>query len=161
MTNSYKIFALFNKTTRQLSCFTFDLSGFPSTILDNMLVREYTFEELGITDNEINLTRFKWIGDYDSGRLVDIVAEKKAVVTEREIDEKYSTMFWARYSVQDVIFELLMNASMSREIGKDMQQFLGKILDKKDKDKEFFKNSPLHIWETDNIIKQRQKDAFK
>lgn len=157
----HKIYALFNKKTRQLTCFTFDLSSFPHILLDSMLIREYTFSELGINDNEINLTRFKWIGDYDTGRLVDIVTEKKAVVTEREIDEKYSTMFWSKYSLQEVVFELLLNSTMSSETGKAMQAFLEKVQNKKHKDKEFFKSSPIHIWETDETIKQRQKDAFK
>ena len=132
MNEDYKLYAFFNKKTRAFICFTFDITMFPENVKENLLIKEFSFKELGIPDEEINITRYRWIGDYDNGRLADIVLEKKAVV-----------------------------ADMKTEKGKYMQSYLQKILKKKESDIEFFKNSDLHIWETDEDLKKHTKDAFK
>jgi hypothetical protein len=126
-----------------------------------MLIKEHSFKELGINDEEINIQRFRWIGDYDSGRLADIVLEKKAIVTEAEIDEKYDSIFLSRYDLKTMLYELILNADMKTESGKKMQNHLSKTLKKKNDDIEFFKNSDLHIWETNADVEKRKRDAFK
>lgn len=161
MENKFTLYALFNKRTRQLTSFTFDINVFPQSLQDSMLIRSYTFEELGITDENINLNRFKWMGDYDDGKLVDIVKEKKAIVTEKEIDEKYNGLFFKKYKFEDVFYELIVNSDMKTENGKNIQKFLIKLLEKKRNDIEYYKRSDLHIWETIDEVKDRQKDAFK
>jgi hypothetical protein len=50
---------------------------------------------------------------------------------------------------------------MKTEKGKQIQQHLVKVLKKKSDDIEFFKNSDLHIWETNADVEKRKKDAFK
>ena len=161
MDEEFYLYSLFNTQTRQFVCFTFDIDSFPPAIRNNMLIKKHSFKELGINDEEINIQRFRWIGDYDSGRLADIVLEKKAVVTEQEIDEKYDALFFDKYDLKTVLYELVLNADMKTENGKKMQTHLEKILKKKKDDIEFFKNSDLHIWETREDVKKRKKDAFK
>jgi hypothetical protein len=161
MDEEFYLYSLFNTQTRQFVCFTFDIDSFPLAIRNNMLIKKHSFKELGINDEEINIQRFRWIGDYDTGRLADIVLEKKAVVTEQEIDEKYDALFFDKYDLKTVLYELVLNADMKTENGKKMQTHLEKILKKKKDDIEFFKNSDLHIWETREDIKKRKKDAFK
>jgi len=157
----YKIYALFNNKTRQLTCFTTDISQFPESIRKTLLIREFKLKDLGFDDNEIVLSRFKWIGDYDTGRLADIINENKSVVTEKEIDQKFHTMFWARYNSTEVLYEILLNSDMKTDKGREMKGFLEKVLTKKKTDIDFYKNSPLHIWETNEDIRVREKNAFK
>lgn len=160
MSDDFKLYAFFNKQSKAFVCFTFDISMFPDAVKNNLLIKEFSFKELGIPDEEINITRYRWIGDYDNGRLSDIVLEKKAVVTEREINEKYDSMFFNKFDLKTVFYELVLNADMKTEKGKSIQTYLSKILKKKESDIEFFKNSDLHIWETDEDLKKHSKDAF-
>ena len=159
--NEFKLYSLFNTRTRQFVCFTFDVESFPEVVRNTMLIKEHSFKELGINDEEINITRFRWIGDYDTGKLVDIVLEKKAIVTESEINEKYDAMFFEKFELKNIVYELVLNADMKTDEGKRMQTYLSKLLKKKSDDIEFFKNSDLHIWETDEDAKKRTEDAFK
>lgn len=156
----HTLYALFNAKTRQLVSFTFDLSGFPQALRDTFLIREYSFGSLGIPDENINLSRFKWTGDYDTGRLVDLVTEKKAVVTEKEIYDKYNKMFFSRYKQEDVLYEIILNLKMETEKGKEIQTFVERLIQKRESDLEYFENSDLHIFETDEMITKRQRDAF-
>lgn len=159
--SDFKLYSLFNTRTRQFVCFTFDIETFPEAVRNTLLIKEHSFKELGLNDEEINITRFRWIGDYDSGKLVDIVLEKKAIVTEAEINEKYDSMFFEKFELKNIVYELVLNADMKTEEGKKMQTYLSKLLKKKNDDIEFFKNSDLHIWETDEDAHKRTKDAFK
>jgi hypothetical protein len=161
MEEEFILYSLFNTQTRQFVCFTFDIESFPPAIRNTMLIKKHSFKELGINDEEINIQRFRWIGDYDSGRLADIVLEKKAVVTESEIDEKYDALFFDKYDLKTILYELVLNADMKSENGKKMQIHLQKIINKKISDIEFFKNSPLHIWETREDSKKRKDNAFR
>jgi hypothetical protein len=159
--NNFKIYALFNKATKKLVSFTFDISPFPENILNTLLIREYSFEELGLTDENINLNRFKWIGDYEDGKLIDIVKEKKSIVTEKEINERYSNLFYEKFKFEEVLYELILNSDMKTEKGKSIQKFLEKLLTRKHNDVEYYKSSDLHIWESEEDVKKRQIDAFK
>lgn len=159
--DDYKIYALFNNKTRKFTCYTTDISQFPLTIKNLLLIREFKLKDLGFPGSEIVLSRFKWVGDYDTGRLVDIINENKSVVTEKEIDNKFHTMFWARYNSTEVLYELLLNIDMKTDKGREMQGFLEKVLTKKKTDIDFYKSSPLHIWESNEEVKEREKNAFK
>jgi hypothetical protein len=161
MNEDYKLYTFFNKKTRAFICFTFDITMFPENVKQNLLIKEFSFKELGIPDEEINITRYRWIGDYDTGRLADIVLEKKAVVTEREINEKYDSLFFDKFDFKTLFYELVLNADMKTEKGKYMQSYLQKILKKKESDIEFFKNSDLHIWETESVLEAQLQNAFK
>lgn len=161
MNNDYTLYAFFNKKTKAFICFTFDITMFPETVKANFLMKEFSFKELDIPDEEINMARYRWIGDYDTGRLVDIILEKKAVVTEREINEKYDAMLFDKFNIKDILYELILNADMKTPNGKQIQERLQKILKKKENDIEFFKNSDLHIWETQSDLKNQLQNAFK
>lgn len=161
--NNYTLYALFNPVSRKFTTFTFDISVFPKTLLERMLIKSFSFSELGLTDERINLTRFKWEGDYDTGRLMDIVSEKKSVVTEQEVNTKYSSIFFAKYkySLDSILYEIILNLDMKTERGKEMQEFLKDLLAKKEKDIEFYKKSDLHIYETYEDAAKRQSEAFQ
>jgi hypothetical protein len=161
MEDDFKLYILFNKLSRQMTSFTFDISVFPPSIINNLLIKEYRFKDIGIPDEKINLNRFKWVGDFDTGHLVDLVTEKKSVVTEKEMNDKTRTLFYRKYDIDTILFQLVLNTPMHTVEGNEMQSFLRKILDKKKKDIEFFQNSDLHIWETEHDEKKRQEDAFK
>jgi hypothetical protein len=161
MSNDYTLYALFNKKTKAFICFTFDITLFPETVKANFLMKEFAFKDLDIPDEEINMARYRWIGDYDNGRLADIMLEKKSVVTEREINEKYDAMLFDKFNIKDILYELIINSDMKTVKGKQIQERLQKILKKKESDIEFFKNSDLHIWETNEDLKKHSKDAFK
>jgi hypothetical protein len=157
----YKIYCLFNSKSNQFTCFVTSIDQFPEQIRKNLLIKEYKLKDLGIPDNMINLARFKWIGDYETGRLVDIVTEKKAIVTEKEINEKLNQKFWTTYEFYDVIHELIMNIKMTTDKGIEIQNFLSKLLTKRTDDINFYKNSDLHIWESISETIKREKDSFK
>lgn len=161
MNDDYKLYAFFNKKTRAFICFTFDITMFPDNVKENFLIKEFSFKDLGILDEEINITRYRWIGDYDNGRLADIVLEKKAVVSEREINEKYDAMLFDKFDIKDILYELILNADMKTSKGKQLQERLQKILKKKESDIEFFKNSEIHIWETQSDVETQLQNAFK
>jgi hypothetical protein len=160
--NNFFLYALFNLSTRKFTTFTFDVSMFPETLLQKMLIKKYSFSELGLTDNKINLNRFKWEGDYDSGRLIDIVTEKKSIVSEREVDVKYSSIFFGKYNndLNTILYEIILNLDMKTENGKEMQNFLKTLLEKKKQDIEYYKSSNLHIFESNEDVIKRQRDAF-
>lgn len=161
MNDDYKLYAFFNKKSRAFICFTFDITMFPDNVKENFLIKEFSFKDLGILDEEINITRYRWIGDYDNGRLADIVLEKKAVVSEREINEKYDAMLFDKFDIKDILYELILNADMKTSKGKQLQERLQKILKKKESDIEFFKNSEIHIWETQSDVETQLQNAFK
>jgi hypothetical protein len=108
------------------------------------------------------LNRFKWEGDYDSGRLIDIVTEKKSIVSEREVDVKYSSIFFGKYNndLNTILYEIILNLDMKTENGKEMQNFLKTLLEKKKQDIEYYKSSNLHIFESNEDVIKRQRDAF-
>lgn len=126
-----------------------------------MLIKEHSFKELGINDEEINIQRFRWIGDYDSGRLADIVLEKKAIVTEAEIDEKYDSIFLSRYDLKTMLYELILNTDMKTESGKKMQAHLTKTLKKKNDDIEFLKTLICIFGKQMQMLKKEKKTLLK
>lgn len=158
--NEYKLYVLFNKLTKQVVSFTFDLSVFPEAVINNFLIKEISFEELGIKDNTINISRFKWIGDYETGRVVDVFDENLTIVSEKDVENKYKSLFYKKYNFDEILFELILNCDMTTQKGKSIKSFLQKTLDRKEKEKDFYKNSKSHIWETAEQIEERQKKAF-
>lgn len=159
--SNHCLYSLFNSKTKQFVCFMFDVSSIPDAVRKNMLIRANSFKELGLTDENINITRFKWIGDYDNGHLVDLVLQNKTIVTEKEIQDKYNSMFFNKYSEIDVLYQLILNSDMKTPEGIEMLSYLQKILKKKESDIEFFKNSDLHIWESIEETQKKIDDAFK
>jgi hypothetical protein len=163
-----KIYIVFNSTTRK-----------PVFIVDSLEAIQNTgftlIKEVEIEGNEINLARFKWIGDYDTGKFTDLFLEKKAIVTEEEVDNKYYGMFFRKYSMEEAVFNLIKHAEFrhTSEIidGKDyftdnneggyMKRFLESLLKKKEKEIQTYKNSPNHIYETKADQEKRLEESFK
>jgi hypothetical protein len=158
--SEYNLYVLFNKNTKKVVSFTFDIDVFPEQIRNNFLIKTFNFSDLAIKDNTINLARFKWVGDYDDGKLVDVFDENITVVSEKDLDKKYKFLFNKKYNIDEILHELILNADMKTEKGKDIQNFLTKTINKKEKEKEFYKNSKSHIFESSEQIEDRQKKAF-
>jgi hypothetical protein len=153
-----KIYIYFNNITK--------LPAFLSEIKINspLAFKEICLEDLEITDGEFNLARYKWEGDFDSGKLVDLFKEKRTLVTEEEIDGKYYAMFFRKYSLEKTLFNIIQTlykpASEFPE-GTSMYKFLEKLLDKKDKEIEFYKTSENHRFETHEEQQKHLLDSFK
>lgn len=161
MNEDYKIHGLFNSTTKQFVAWLTDLTPFPNSILKNMLIKTINLKDLGIEDNSIDLVRFKWIGDYDTGRLADTIGEKLTIVTEKEINQKYNKFFFEKYKIEDILYQLVLNSQMSTEKGIEMQNFLKKALQRKENEVNFYTNSQFHIYETEEETIKKEQDAFK
>lgn len=151
-----KIYIVFNSNTRK-----------PVFIVDSLEAIQNTgftlIKEVEIEGKELNLARFKWDGDYDTGKFVDLFKEKRAVVTEQEIDNKYYGMFFRKYSFEEALFNIIeySNFGKWRNPGNDMQEFLYKLFDKKKKEIEMYKGSPNHIYETKADQENRLEESFR
>jgi len=161
LTDKTLIYALFNKSSRAFSAWITDISGIPENVRANMLLKEVILEEHGIIDGMFNPDRFQWHGDYDTGKFVDLLGENKAIVTEEEVNNKYDSIFFRKYDVKNILYQLIENATMQTQEGKDMQTFLSKMLTRKNNDIEYYKTSGLHIYEIIEDQKKREHDAFK
>lgn len=155
------IYALFNNANREFTAWMTDISALPETIRNNMLIHEINLDEYGVTDAMFNAERYKWQGDYDTGRFVDLLADNKAIVTEEEVEEKYDGLFFRKYPTKEILYQLILNADMKTPAGQDMQNFLQKLLTRKLNDIAYYKTSGLHIYETKEDQKKRQQKAFE
>ena len=158
------IYIIFNKNTRMPVCITDFIRGL---VTDDSL-----YKEIEIEGEDVNLARYRWEGDFDTGKLLDLFVEKKAVVTEELIDKKYYEMFFRKYPLEKVIFKLIHSidfkmyamgedGSMHHNEGYKMQVFLDKLLKKKAEEIESYKKSTDHIFETTEMQNQRIEEAFK
>jgi hypothetical protein len=147
------IYIYFNNQTRKPAF----LSAEPINGSALSLVREIEIE-----GTEFNLARYRWEGDYDTGRLVDLFLEKKSIVTEDEIDKKYYGMFFRKYPLEEVLFNIIQHVEF-RELtpGWEMQVFLQRLLSKKDSEIKTYQNSPNHVYETKEDMKKREAESFK
>lgn len=155
------IYALFNNANREFTAWMTDISALPETIRNNMLLQEINLEDYGVTDAMFNPERYKWQGNYDTGKFVDLLADNKAVVTEEEVHEKYDGLFFRKYTVKDVLYTLIDNTLMHTKDGLDMQTFLRKLLTRKENDINYYKTSGVHIYETVEEQLKRQRKAFE
>lgn len=150
-----KICCLFNKEGKFIS-FT-DQLMLPN---EKLKLKIIDLTELGIEDNIFNVARFRWEGDYDNGKLIDLFAEKKVVVLERDIDAKYYGLFYRKYTLDAVIEEILLQMS-KLGVKSDIVDFFSKLIEKREKEKEFFRNSEHHIFESDEDINKRTRLIFE
>jgi hypothetical protein len=154
---------VFNKNTKALVTISDDRSLFQH---GNFLIKEFKLSDLGLENSEFNLARFRWEGDYETGKLIDLFKEKQAVVSEDEIDKKYYGIFFRKYPFEEVVFNVIKKIgsvdgfSVGEEFDK-MRGFLISILNKKEKEKAFYKNSKNHIFETKEQEEQKTEQAFK
>jgi hypothetical protein len=158
--NKNILYIYFNKISKLPAFFSLE-----KIKTDNLLVREIDVEaDLGITEGVINLARYKWEGDYDSGTLVDLFEQKKAIVTEKEIDEKYNAIFYRKYPFDAVISNLISALYTPKTDAPDileMAKFHEALLNKKKKEIEFYKSSVNHIFETREYQEEREKNTFR
>lgn len=164
-----KIYIAFNKETRKVTCLAGDMETFK-------FMKDPLIKEIEIEDNVFNIARFRWEGDYDTGQLIDLFKEKRAIVTEKEVDEKYYGLFFRKYTIEEILFNLIKYSDFRKTLevvddGREcytrnneagyMQRFLDVLMKKKEKEIEMYKSSPNHIYETRNDQAERIKDSFK
>lgn len=140
--------AIFNKKTKRLVSFISDddLQRFP---LENFLLK--TFEV-----SDLNLERWRIEGDYDNCRLIDMFLEKKSVVEEEAINQKYKELFFRKYNLQDILFALI-DQDQSLDI---LREFKRKLDDKKQKEIDKYKSEPYYIFESTEEQIEREAEIF-
>lgn len=118
----------------------------------NVLVKE-----IEIDDDQMNLARFRYEGDYDDGKLIDLFAEKKSIVTEEEIDQKYDNLLYRKYSQSDIVLSMHSNDVLAEQI----KEWMNKLWQKKQKEIDMYKNSNMYIYESRELQKKRQEEILK
>lgn len=144
------IYLLFNKQGI-FQMFMEDISGIPA---DMFLIKEMSFEE------PFNLARYRWEGDYTTGRMVDLFEEKKAIVTQEEIDNKYYGIFFRKYDLPKAIFNIMEHFAYNTNESLGMMEFYKKLNDKKKEEIEFYKNSPNHIFQSNDDQEENFNKTF-
>jgi hypothetical protein len=154
-----KLHAIFNKHNQTFVGFTVEDSKhiFPK--------ERFNIKTFDTPEETINLARYRVEGSFKEAVLVDLFTEKKTVVTEREIDQKYIDMFERKYeeltgqsySPNNLLFDILDNSPIVEELRK----FRQKLKDRKVKEIEGYKTSKFHIYETDKQQVTREQDIFK
>ena len=118
----------------------------------NVLVKE-----IEIDDDQMNLARFRYEGDYDDSKLIDLFAEKKSIVTEEEIDQKYDNLLYRKYSQSDIVLSMHSNDVLAEQI----KEWMNKLWQKKQKEIDMYKNSNMYIYESRELQKKRQEEILK
>jgi hypothetical protein len=126
-----------------------DLQRFPT---EHFWIK--TFE---VDDQTINLARWRYDGDYESGQLIDLISTKKAVVSEEAVDQKYREIFFRKYDLETLLFSLLDDDQALQEI----RDFRSKLLTKKQKEIDMYRTSDYYIYETVEDQKNRENQTFK
>lgn len=142
-------YILFNPKTKEFVSYT------NSSIKDktNLLVKEISTDE-----EDINVARWRVDGNADNFKLVDLWEEKKAVVTEDDINKKYYNLLFRKYKIDEIIFAWLAGDDDKMQ---DIHFFAEKLHEKKKDEIAFFKNSKNHIFEDNKFQEDRQNKIFK
>lgn len=154
-----KIYALFNRETKQFATWLLSLDAFPPEVVKTLLIREVVLEEYGVFNGVFDPERHRWIGDYEQGRFQDVLHDNVAIVTEKQLVQKYAEIFLRKYTLND-IWEVIKTAEMTTPEGLEMKQFLLKILKRMEDDMEFYKTSGVHDYITTEESKEKQEKAF-
>lgn len=154
-----KIYALFNRETRQFSTWITQLGSIPEDVVKTLLIREVVLEEHGVFNGVFDPERHRWIGDYDQGRFQDVLTDNVAIVTEKQLVEKYAEIFLRKYTLND-IWNVIKTAEMVTPEGLKMKQFLTTILQRMEDDIEFYKTSGVHEYITTEEFQLKQQQAF-
>lgn len=147
-----EVYFLFNKTTHEFIGFTLD----PRTLSGDILYIRKTI------DPEESLLGISWEGDYKTGKMIRI-SEAAAIVTEYDLIDKLYDRFFRKYSIEDVIKNILLiyldeNIESFPKESKDMISFFKKVYDKHIEEIKFFKESKDHNYKSTNSL---EKTAFK
>lgn len=159
MTQLTKIYALFNRENKEFSTWIFDISTIPEDVRKTLLLREVILEEHGIYTHTFDPERYRWVGDYDQGRFQDLLEDNVAIVTEKQIIQKYAEIFLRKYSLND-IWDYIKNSQAITEESKDFQKFTEMMLSRMQNDIEFYKTSGVHEYITTEEFNDKQEKAF-
>lgn len=151
-----KIYVIFNNETR-LCMFI---------LPDDALIRmnpNLLYKEIDLDESEFNLSRYKWEGTYDNGKIVDTFINNTAVVTEEEVDAKYREFLLRKYPLDRILCKIVLNMDFSEtdEEFNGMKKFIGNLDNKRAKEIDFYQKSPVHKFETWDDIFNREKQLFK
>lgn len=154
-----KIYALFNRDSKEFATWLTDIQSFPESILKTLLLKEIVLEEYGIFDGQFDPSRYRWVGDYDLGRFQDVLVDNVAVVTEKQLIQKYAEIFLRKYTLNS-IWDVVRDATMTTEQGIEMQNFVKTLLTRMDNDIEFYKTSGVHDYITTVKFQEKLEKAF-
>ncbi len=151
----HTIYVLFNPVNRQFVGFSYS----PVVTSSKLLVREVTVVE------PINVSTVKWKGDYDTGSLVNSLAEEKTDIFETVLQEqKYETLFRTNpvYKIVEMLVcqmarwreeKIVPEAAFLPPVNQLLDLYL-KVESKYLNDISFYTNSPDH-----NLITKEQQQA--
>lgn len=155
------IYVLFNKSSGKYIGFTLD----SNTINDSLLYRRVEVHE------HVNIADIKWVGDYDTGKLVKMT-DLPAEVSEYDLEEKLYDRFFRKYSFEDVTrllmlqFVKLLDGNILKPDDlepdfNDMVQFFKKLFVRHLKEIESFESSKKHVFVTKNQIHEKFNESFQ
>lgn len=142
------IYVIFNKTTHEPIGYTDDVSGYPPLTLWKM------FE---IEGNEFNIERYKYLGKYTDGDLVDLIKIKKSVVNEKDVDEKYEILFYRKYSDRNILMSLLDDV----EELVNIRRFRAKLQEKKEAEMNMYRTTDSYIFVSKESENKRAEEIFQ
>jgi hypothetical protein len=154
-----KIYALFNRDSKEFSTWITDITTIPEEIKKTLLLKEIVLDEYGIFDGSFDPMRYRWVGDFDQGRFQDVLVDNVAIVTEKQLIQKYAEIFLRKYSLNE-IWDVITSSTMTTPEGQQMQDFLNIILTRMNDDVNFYKTSGVHEYITTEDFQEKQNDAF-
>lgn len=148
------IYGLFNKTNKSFI-------GFLANI-DNLNPELFLIKRFTLDDNDFNLARYTWEGDYDNGKIVDLNLGKPQI-TEYLTETKNAERFWREVDKTVLIFDILtfIETGQIADTLKEVIKRKNKILEMIAKEKNFFQNSPNHAYRTKEEVIAETKHAFE
>lgn len=148
------IYGLFNKTNKSFIGFL--------TNIDNINPETFLIKSFTLDDNEFNLARYTWEGDYDNGKIVDLNLGKPQI-TEYLTETKNAERFWREVDKTVLIFDILTFIETG-EVTDSLKKVIerkNKILSLIEKEKNYFQNSPHHEYRTKEDVIAQTKQAFE
>lgn len=147
------IYGLFNSKNGQFVGFVTN----PTNLPPNSLIKEFD-----VDDEQFNLARYTWKGDYYHGELVDL-NKGVAQVNEYLIETKNAEIFWRKTDKTQLIFDILtfIETGITSETLKKTIDLKNKIVEKQKVETEHFKNSPIHNYRSKEDIVNETKKAFE
>jgi hypothetical protein len=142
------VYVVFNRITLEPILYTDDVSGLPPSTL---------WKPFEIEGDEFNIERYKYIGWYEDGDLIDLIKAKKSIVYEKDVDEKYENMFYRKYSDRNVLMALLEDDA-ELEL---MRNFRAKIRNKKSKEIDMYRTEDSYIFVTREEQNKQEQETFK
>lgn len=129
----------------------------PTNLPPNSLIKEFNIEE-----EQFNLARYTWKGDYDDGELVDL-NKGLSQVNEYLIETKNAEIFWRKTNKTQLIFDILyyIENGVIPETLRATINLKNQIVEKQEKELQHFIESPIHEFRSKEDVIRDTKQAFE